>query len=41
MKLYFQQERSNLPLERYKYPLEQSMLSLFPGEKPVYCTGAI
>ena len=36
MKLCFQQERSNLPLERYKYPLEQVMLTLFPGQRPVY-----
>ena len=41
MKLYFQQERSNLPLERYKYSVEQAMLSLFPGEKPVYVSGPI
>ena len=41
MKLYFQQERSNLPLERYKYSVEQAMLSLFPGEKPVYISGPI
>ena len=41
MKLYFQQERSNLPLERYKYSVEQAMLSLFPGEKPVYVSGPL
>ena len=36
MKLFLQQEGSNLPLEKYKYSLEQSMLSLFPGQRPVY-----
>lgn len=41
MKLYFRQECSNLPLERYKYSVEQAMLSLFPGEKPVYVSDPI
>ncbi len=36
MKLYFQQPNFPWQPERYKYSVEQMMLTLFPGEKPEY-----
>lgn len=39
MKLYLQERGLPWQPERYKYPVEQMLLTLFPGERPEYAQG--